>query len=126
MAMIVERYDADIAFSFAHSNPATSGANSGVPLLFISPPRANCARDSMASCIDAARARRIDSELCAHACSAASTCRSKICRATRANFATHRGAAGAPLCDPVAALDVIEAGFFPRSKRIRGRALDTR
>jgi len=128
MAMIVDRYDADIAFSFAHSIRRNIGQGLWRPVAYSFPPPSKLRADSMASVHRRLRVSgRIDIEL--------------LCAALQvANFAVPfkdlRGDArkildrvervlGRPP-DAVAALalDVIEAGFFrDRSAFVVGRWL---
>jgi isocitrate dehydrogenase kinase/phosphatase len=128
MAMIVDRYDADIAFSFAHSIQRNIGHGLWRPVAYSFPPPSKLRADSMASAHRRLRVRgRIDVEL--------------ICTALRMpNFAVpFKDLEGdgrrirdrvlkllgeVPNAAPALALDVIEAGFFrDRSAFIVGRWL---
>src|SRR5580692_11195563 len=128
MAMIVDRYDADIAFSFAHSLRRNIGRGLWRPVAYSFPPPSKLRTDSMASVHRRLRVRqRIDAEL--------------ICSALRVvdfsvPFRDLQGDAerilrkvepllgGAPDAVPALALDVIQAGFFrDRSAFIVGRWL---
>jgi isocitrate dehydrogenase kinase/phosphatase len=127
-AMIVDRYDADIAFSFAHSLRRNIGRGLWRPVAYSFPPPSKLRTDSMASVHRRLRVRqRIDAEL--------------ICSALRVvdfsvPFRDLQGDAerilrkvepllgGAPDAVPALALDVIQAGFFrDRSAFIVGRWL---
>jgi isocitrate dehydrogenase kinase/phosphatase len=126
--MIVDRYDADIAFSFAHSIRRNIGRGLWSPVAYSFPPPSKLRADSMASVHRRLRVRhRIDTEL--------------ICCALQVvNFSVPfrdlQGDAekilrrvehllgGATDAVPALALDVIEAGFFrDRSAFIVGRLL---
>lgn len=126
MAMIVDRYDADIAFSFAHSIRRNIGRGLWRPVAYSFPPPSKLRADSMASVHRRLPVRgRIDAEL--------------LCAALRTpNFSVpFRDLQGdaqrilerveSLLCDspnaaPPAALDLIDAGFFrDRSAFIVGR-----
>src|ERR1700733_5272764 len=128
MAMIVDRYDADIAFSFAHSIQRNIGHGLWRGGAFSFPPPSKLRADSMASAHRRLRVRgRIDVEL--------------ICTALRMpNFAVpFKDLEGdgrrirdrvlkllgeVPNAAPALALDVIEAGVFrDRSAFIVGRWL---
>jgi isocitrate dehydrogenase kinase/phosphatase len=125
-AMIVDRYDADIAFSFAHSIRRNISRGLWRPVAYSFPPPSKLRADSMASVHRRLRVRdRIDTEL--------------MCTALRIpNFSVPfrdlKSDAlkilervepllyGAPDAAPVLALDVIDAGFFrDRSAFIVGR-----
>jgi isocitrate dehydrogenase kinase/phosphatase len=125
-AMIVDRYDADIAFSFAHSIRRNIGHGLWRPVAYSFPPPSRLRADSMASAHRRLKVQgRIDTDL--------------LCTALRMpNFAVPfrdlEGDAGrirdrvlqslaeSPNAAPVVALDVIEAGFFrDRSAFIVGR-----
>lgn len=127
-AMIVDRYDADIAFSFAHSIRRNIGRGLWRQVAYSFPPPSKLRADSMASAHRRLKVRdRIDSEL--------------ICRALQVpNFTVPfrdlEGDAGrirdavvkllgeAPTTAAAVALDVIDAGFFrDRSAFIVGRWL---
>lgn len=125
MAMIVERYDADIAFSFAHSIRRNIGRELWRPAAYSFPPPSKLRADSMASVHRRLRVHgRIDSELL---CTALQLPRFNV------PFKDLQGDArrilqrieallGGPYATPVAALDVIEAGFFrDRSAFVVGR-----
>ena len=127
MAMIVDRYDADIAFSFAHSIRRNIGHGLWRPVAYSFPPPSKLRAYSMASVHRRLRVRgRIDAELLCTAlqmpeflgavprpagrCAKESWNESSRCCATR------------PMRPPALALDVIEAGFFrDRSAFIVGR-----
>jgi isocitrate dehydrogenase kinase/phosphatase len=124
VAMIVDRYDADIAFSFAHSIRRNIGQGLWRPVAYSFPPPSRLRADSMASVHRRLRVQgRIDAEL--------------VCSALRVpNFSVpFRDLMGdaRKICDrvghllgaaPAQALDVIEAGFFrDRSAFIVGRWL---
>ena len=127
-AMIVDRYDADIAFSFAHSIRRNIGHGLWQPVAYSFPPPSKLRADSMASAHRRLRVQgRIDTEL--------------LCTALRIpNFAVpfkdlegdarkirdrvRKLLGEAPNAAPAVALDVIEAGFFrDRSAFIVGRWL---
>src|ERR1700733_7161851 len=64
MAMIVDRYDADIAFSFAHSIQRNIGHGLWRPVAYSFPPPSKLRADSMASAHRRLRVRgRVDAEL---------------------------------------------------------------
>jgi len=126
VAMIVDRYDADIAFSFAHSIRRNISRGLWRPVAYSFPPPSKLRAFSMASVHRRLKVRgRVDTEL--------------LCAALRiANFAVPfrdlQGDAqkilqrvepllyGGPNAPAVLALDVIEAGFFrDRSAFIVGR-----
>jgi len=128
MAMIVDRYDADIAFSFAHSIRRNIGHELWRPVAYSFPPPSKLRAYSMASAHRRLRVHdRIDVEL--------------VCAVLRVpNFAVPfrdlQGDAqkildrvehlmrGAPDAAPVVALDIIDAGFFrDRSAFLVGRWL---
>jgi isocitrate dehydrogenase kinase/phosphatase len=128
MAMIVDRYDADIAFSFAHSIRRNIGHGLWRPVAYSFPPPSKLRADSMASAHRRLWVRgRIDTDL--------------VCTALRMpNFAVPfkdlegdarkirdrvvRLLGEAPKAAPALALDVVEAGFFrDRSAFIVGRWL---
>ena len=127
-AMIVDRYDADIAFSFAHSIRRNIGHGLWQPVAYSFPPPSKLRADSMASAHRRLRVQgRIDTEL--------------LCTALRIpNFAVpfkdlegdarkirdrvRKLLGEAPNAAPALALDVVEAGFFrDRSAFIVGRWL---
>jgi isocitrate dehydrogenase kinase/phosphatase len=126
MAMIVDRYDADIAFSFAHSIRRNIGRGLWRPVAYSFPPPSKLRAYSMASVHRRLQVRdRIDTEL--------------LCTALRIpNFSVpfrdlqgdaqrilqrvERLLLGAPNAAPALALDVINAGFFrDRSAFLVGR-----
>ena len=128
MAMIVDRYDADIAFSFAHSIRRNIGQGLWRPVAYSFPPPSKLRADSMASVHRRLRVSgRIDIEL--------------LCAALQvANFAVpfkdlrgdarkildrvERVLGRPPNAVAALALDVIEAGFFrDRSAFVVGRWL---
>jgi isocitrate dehydrogenase kinase/phosphatase len=128
MAMIVDRYDADIAFSFAHSIRRNIGHELWRPVAYSFPPPSKLRAYSMASVHRRLRVHdRIDVEL--------------ICAVLRVpNFSVPfrdlQGDAqkildrvehlmrGTPDAAPVVALDIIDAGFFrDRSAFLVGRWL---
>jgi isocitrate dehydrogenase kinase/phosphatase len=130
MAMIVDRYDADIAFSFVHSIRRNIGHGLWKPVAYSFPPPSKLRAYSMASVHRRLPVRgRIDTEL--------------LCTALRmphfsVPFRDLQGDAekillrveqllcAAPDALPPVALDVIEAGFFrDRSAFIVGRWLLT-
>jgi isocitrate dehydrogenase kinase/phosphatase len=130
MAMIVDRYDADIAFSFVHSIRRNIGHGLWKPVAYSFPPPSKLRAYSMASVHRRLPVRgRIDTEL--------------LCAALRmphfsVPFRDLQGDAekilarveqllyGTPDAPPPFALDVIEAGFFrDRSAFIVGRWLLT-
>jgi isocitrate dehydrogenase kinase/phosphatase len=126
MAMIVDRYDADIAFSFAHSIRRNIGRGLWRPVAYSFPPPSKLRAYSMASVHRRLRVHdRIDTEL--------------LCTALRVpNFSVpFRDLQGdaqkilervehllhsVPNAAPALALDVIDAGFFrDRSAFLVGR-----
>jgi isocitrate dehydrogenase kinase/phosphatase len=126
MAMIVDRYDADIAFSFAHSIRRNVGRGLWRPVAYSFPPPSKLRAYSMASVHRRLRVHdRIDTEL--------------LCTALRVpNFSVpFRDLQGdaqkilervehllhsVPNAAPALALDVIDAGFFrDRSAFLVGR-----
>jgi isocitrate dehydrogenase kinase/phosphatase len=126
MAMIVDRYDADIAFSFAHSIRRNIGQGLWRPVAYSFPPPSKLRAYSMASVHRRLRVRdRIDTELL---CTALQTANFSV------QFRDLQGDAEKILArveqslgelpDPVpaVALDVVDAGFFrDRSAFIVGR-----
>jgi isocitrate dehydrogenase kinase/phosphatase len=128
MAMIVDRYDADIAFSFAHSIRRNIGHGLWRPVAYSFPPPSKLRADSMASAHRRLRVRgRIDTELL---CSALEVPKFAVpfkdlqgdARKIRDRVQLLLGEA--PNAAPALALDVIEAGFFrDRSAFIVGRWL---
>jgi isocitrate dehydrogenase kinase/phosphatase len=127
-AMIVDRYDADIAFSFAHSMRRNIGHGLWQPVAYSFPPPSKLRADSMASAHRRFRVKgRIDTELL---CSALRIPNFAVpfkdlegdARRIRDRVRTLLGEA--PSAAPALALDVIEAGFFrDRSAFIVGRWL---
>lgn len=126
MAMIVDRYDADIAFSFAHSIRRNIGRGLWRPVAYSFPPPSKLRAYSMASVHRRLRVQgRIDTEL--------------LCTALRTpNFSVpfrdlqgdaqkiletvERTLYGTPSAAQALALDVIDAGFFrDRSAFLVGR-----
>jgi isocitrate dehydrogenase kinase/phosphatase len=128
MAMIVDRYDADIAFSFAHSIRRNIGQGLWRPVAYSFPPPSKLRADSMASVHRRLRVQgRIDIELLSSALQVPNfsvpfkdlraDARKILDRVERV-LGDSRDAA------PARALDVIEAGFFrDRSAFIVGRWL---
>ncbi|HXC09896.1 MAG TPA: isocitrate dehydrogenase kinase/phosphatase AceK regulatory subunit [Steroidobacteraceae bacterium] len=128
VAMIVDRYDADIAFSFAHSIRRNIGHGLWSPVAYSFPPPSKLRADSMASAHRRLRVQgRIDTELL---CSALEIPKFAV------PFKDLQGDARKirdrvqlllreePNVAPALALDVIEAGFFrDRSAFIVGRWL---
>jgi isocitrate dehydrogenase kinase/phosphatase len=126
MAMIVDRYDADIAFSFAHSIRRNIGQGLWQPVAYSFPPPSKLRAYSMASVHRRLRVRdRIDTELL---CTALQTANFSV------PFRDLQGDAEkilarveallgeVPDAVPAVALDVIDAGFFrDRSAFIVGR-----
>jgi isocitrate dehydrogenase kinase/phosphatase len=126
MAMIVDRYDADIAFSFAHSIRRNIGQGLWQPVAYSFPPPSKLRAYSMASVHRRLRVRdRIDTELL---CTALQTANFSV------PFRDLQGDAEKilarveallgemPDAVPAVALDVIDAGFFrDRSAFIVGR-----
>jgi isocitrate dehydrogenase kinase/phosphatase len=126
MAMIVDRYDADIAFSFAHSIRRNIGQGLWRPVAYSFPPPSKLRAYSMASVHRRLRVReRIDTELL---CTALQTANFSV------PFRDLQGDAEKildrvesllgemPDAVPAVALDVIDAGFFrDRSAFIVGR-----
>jgi len=129
-AMIVDRYDADIAFSFAHSIRRNIGHGVWKPVAYSFPPPSKLRADSMASAHRRLRVHgRIDTEIL---CTALRMPRfsapfrdlqGDAKRILERVESLLRGGADAPR---VYALDVIEAGFF-RDRRafVVGRWLMT-
>jgi isocitrate dehydrogenase kinase/phosphatase len=127
-AMIVDRYDADIAFSFAHSIRRNIGRGLWRPVAYSFPPPSKLRADSMASVHRRLRVRhRIDTELM---CSALRVVNFSVPfrdlqgDAERILRRVEHLLGGVPAAVPALALDVIEAGFFrDRSAFIVGRWL---
>src|SRR5450631_4266075 len=130
MAMIVDRYDADIAFSFAHSIRRNIGHGLWTPVAYSFPPPSKLRAYSMASVHRRLRVRdRIDTELL---CTALQTANFSVPfrdlqgDAEKILERVERLLYGAPEALPAVALDVIDAGFFrDRSAFIAGRWLLT-
>ena len=124
-AMIVDRYDADIAFSFAHSIRRNIGQGLWRPVAYSFPPPSKLRAHSMASVHRRMRlAGRVDEQLL---CSALRMPNFAVpfrdldgdARRILARVEPTLYAAGEP---PVVALDVIDAGFFrDRSAFVVGR-----
>jgi isocitrate dehydrogenase kinase/phosphatase len=126
IAMIVDRYDADIAFSFAHSIRRVISRGLWRPVAYSFPPPSKLRAYSMASVHRRLRVRdRVDAELLRTALQIPNF---------RVPFRDLNGDAqkilervepllyGTPNPDPVLALDVIDAGFFRnRSAYVVGR-----
>jgi isocitrate dehydrogenase kinase/phosphatase len=126
MAMIVARYDADIAFSFAHSIRRNIGRGLWRPVAYSFPPPSKLRADSMASVHRRLRVRgRIDAELVSTALRMPNF--SVPFRDLQADAEKIRVRVEQLLRDafdesPPVALDVVEAGFFrDRSAFIVGR-----
>jgi isocitrate dehydrogenase kinase/phosphatase len=128
MAMIVDRYDADIAFSFAHSIRRNIGRGLWRPVAYSFPPPSKLRAYSMASVHRRLRVLgRIDAELMSTALRMPNFSvpfrdlqgdAEKI--RERVEHLLHEASNGSP----VLALDVVEAGFFrDRSAFIVGRWL---
>jgi isocitrate dehydrogenase kinase/phosphatase len=128
MAMIVDRYDADIAFSFAHSIHRNIGHGLWRPVAYSFPPPSKLRADSMASAHRRLRVRgRIDTELL---CSALEMPKFAVPfkdlqgDARKISDRVQQQLGETPHAAPALALDVIEAGFFrDRSAFIVGRWL---
>ncbi|HME40778.1 MAG TPA: isocitrate dehydrogenase kinase/phosphatase AceK regulatory subunit [Steroidobacteraceae bacterium] len=133
MAMIVDRYDADIAFSFAHSIRRNIGRGLWRPVAYSFPPPSKLRADSMRSVHSRLRVReRVDAELVCTALQAANFSipfrdlrgdADKILRRVEKLLYGAPDAASVTALDvTVTALDVIKAGFFrDRSAFIVGR-----
>jgi len=126
MAMIVDRYDADIAFSFAHSIRRNIGRGLWRPVAYSFPPPSKLRAYSMASVHRRLRVTgRIDTEIMSTALRAPNF--SVPFRDLPGDALKIRDRAECLLRDaaqgsPVLALDVVEAGFFrDRSAFIVGR-----
>jgi isocitrate dehydrogenase kinase/phosphatase len=125
-AMIVDRYDADIAFSFAHSIRRNIGQGLWRPVAYSFPPPSKLRAYSMASVHRRLRVRdRIDTELL---CTALQTANFSVPfrdlqgDAEKILERVERVLAEVPGAAPALALDVIDAGFFrDRSAFIVGR-----
>jgi isocitrate dehydrogenase kinase/phosphatase len=126
MAMIVDRYDADIAFSFAHSIRRNIGQGLWRPVAYSFPPPSKLRAYSMASVHRRLRVReRIDTELL---CTALQTANFSVPfrdlqgDAEKILERVERLLGDVPDAVPAVALDVIDAGFFrDRSAFIVGR-----
>src|SRR3984957_6562245 len=126
MAMIVDRYDADIAFSFAHSIRRNIGQGLWRPVAYSFPPPSKLRAYSMASVHRRLRVReRIDTELL---CTALQTANFSVAfrdlqgDAEKILERVERMLGELPAAVPAVALDVIDAGFFrDRSAFIVGR-----
>jgi isocitrate dehydrogenase kinase/phosphatase len=128
MAMIVDRYDADIAFSFAHSLRRNIGRGLWRPVAYSFPPPSKQRAVSMASVHRRLRVQggRIDVELLSTALRAANF--SVLFRDLHGDAARIRDRVESQMressASPAVALDVIEAGFFrDRSAFVVGRWL---
>jgi isocitrate dehydrogenase kinase/phosphatase len=128
MAMIVDRYDADIAFSFAHSLRRNIGRGLWRPVAYSFPPPSKLRAFSMASVHRRLRVQggRIDVELLSTALRAANF--SVLFRDLHGDAARIRDRVESQMressASPAVALDVIEAGFFrDRSAFVVGRWL---
>jgi isocitrate dehydrogenase kinase/phosphatase len=128
LAMIVDRYDADIAFSFAHSMRRNIGQGLWKPVAYSFPPPSKLRAYSMASVHRRLRVReRIDTELL---CTALQTANFSVPfrdlqgDAEKILAKVERALGDMPEPVTVVALDVIDAGFFrDRSAFIVGRWL---
>jgi isocitrate dehydrogenase kinase/phosphatase len=128
MAMIVDRYDADIAFSFAHSIRRNIGHGLWQPVAYSFPPPSKLRADSMASAHRRLRVQgRIDTGLLSSALEVpnfAVPFKDLEGDARKIRDRVLQLLGEAPNAAPVRALDVIEAGFFrDRSAFIVGRWL---
>jgi isocitrate dehydrogenase kinase/phosphatase len=126
MAMIVDRYDADIAFSFAHSIRRNIGRGLWRPVAYSFPPPSKLRADSMASAHRRLRVRgRIDAGLISTALQIPNFSvpfRDLQGDAERIRARVGQLLRGASNGSPAVALDVVEAGFFrDRSAFIVGR-----
>src|SRR5580692_949144 len=128
LAMIVDRYDADIAFSFAHSMRRNIGQGLWKPVAYSFPPPSKLRAYSMASVHRRLRVReRIDTELL---CTALQTANFSVPfrdlqgDAEKILARVEQALGDMPEPVTVVALDVIDAGFFrDRSAFIVGRWL---
>src|ERR1700722_13839623 len=126
MAMIVDRYDADIAFSFAHSMRRNIGQGLWRPVAYSFPPPSKLRAYSMASVHRRLRVRdRIDTELL---CTALQTANFSVPfrdlqgDAEKVLERVERMLGELPAAVPAEALDDIDARFFrDRSAFIVGR-----
>jgi isocitrate dehydrogenase kinase/phosphatase len=128
MAMIVDRYDADIAFSFAHSIRRNIGHGLWQPVAYSFPPPSKLRADSMASAHRRLRVQgRIDTKLLSSALEVpkfAVPFKDLQGDARKIRDRVQQLLGEAPNAVPALALDVIEAGFFrDRSAFIVGRWL---
>jgi isocitrate dehydrogenase kinase/phosphatase len=126
MAMIVDRYDADIAFSFAHSIRRNIGRGLWRPVAYSFPPPSKLRADSMASVHRRLRVQgRIDAELIGTALAVPNFSvpfRDLQGDAEKIRARVEQLLREASNGSPVLALDVVEAGFFrDRSAFIVGR-----
>jgi isocitrate dehydrogenase kinase/phosphatase len=128
MAMIVDRYDADIAFSFAHSIRRNIGHGLWQPVAYSFPPPSKLRADSMASAHRRLRVQgRIDTKLLSSALEVpkfAVPFKDLQGDARKIRDRVQQLLGDAPNAVPALALDVIEAGFFrDRTAFIVGRWL---
>ena len=126
VAMIVDRYEADIAFSFAHSLRRNIGHGIWRPVAYSFPPPSKLRAFSMASVHRRLPVRgRVDVELVANALRVPEFSvpfRDLRGDARRIVERLERLLYGAPDSPPPVALDVVEAGFFrDRSAFVVGR-----
>ena len=117
MAMIVDRYDADIAFSFAHSIRRNIGHGLWRPVAYSFPASQQAARglDGIgASPLAGAQGASMPSSCAPYCRCPISRYRSETCKAMRGRVADRvlQVLGEAPNAAPAVALDVIEAGFF--------------
>jgi isocitrate dehydrogenase kinase/phosphatase len=116
MAMIVDRYDADIAFSFAHSIRRNIGHGLWRPVAYSFPPPSKLRADSMASAHRRLRVQgRIGTELLCSALEVpkfAAPFKDLQGDARKIRDRVQLLLGEAPNAAPALALDVIEAGFF--------------
>src|SRR5271165_1858489 len=116
VAMIADRYEADIAFSFAHSLQRNIGHGIWLPVAYSFPPRSKLRAFSMASVHRRLAVRgRVDVELVASALRVPGfsvPLRDLQGDARRIVERLERLLYGAPDSPPPVALDVVEAGFF--------------
>jgi len=126
VAMIVDRYEADIAFSFAHSLRRNIGHGIWRPVAYSFPPPSKLRAFSMASVHRRLPVQgRVDAELVANALRVPGFSvpfRDLRGDARRIVERLERLLYGAPDSPPPVALDVVEAGFFrDRSAFVVGR-----
>jgi isocitrate dehydrogenase kinase/phosphatase len=126
VAMIVDRYDADIAFSFAHSIRRNIGRGLWRPVAYSFPPPSKLRAYSMAAVHRRLRVRgRIDTELMTTALQVpnfAVPFRDLQGDAEKIRARAEHLLRDVPGASPPLALDVVEAGFFrDRSAFIVGR-----